>query len=232
MLTAVVTQVGEAFTVTLSTTPPTTPPAQETTTTQAASATTIDPNATPSTDGLVAKDGIAHATVETAAPGPSPIKPEVKELIWGGGAFIVFALVMRYIAFPKLKKGMDARYSGIRDDHEQADAARIAAKSDVAAYQTQLASAKAEAAATIDAARQQLEAKRTERIAAANVEIAALRASAAADNEAARAAVQSQIQGAVAEVSSSAITLAVGKAPDAALVSRVVDEVMSAGASR
>ena len=232
MLTAVVTQVGEAFTVTLSTTPPTTPPAQETTTTQAATATTLDANATLGTDGVVAKDGIAHATVESAAPGPNPIVPEIKEVVWGAGAFIVFALIMRYVAFPKLKQGMDARYSGIRADHEQADAARIAAKADVADYQAQLVSAKADAAATIDAARQQLEAKRTERIAAANVEISALRSSAAAQNEAARAAVQSQIQSAVAEVSSSAIALAVGKTPDAGVVGRVVDEVMSAGVNQ
>ena len=224
MLTAVVTQVGGSYTVHLSTVPPTTPPAQETT--------TIDPNATVGTDGIVAKDGTAQATKDTAAPGPNPIVPEIKEVVWGAGSFIVFALVIRYLAFPKLKRGMDARYSGIRADHEQADATRIAAKTDVAAYQSQLAAAKADAAATVDAARQQLEAKRTARIAAANTEIAALRATAAAENEAARTAVQSQIQGAVAEVSSSAITLAVGKAPDAAVVSRIVDEVMSAGASR
>ncbi|MCU1397510.1 MAG: atpG [Acidimicrobiales bacterium] len=224
MLTAVVTRVGEAFTVHLSTVPPTTPPAQETTTTNA--------NTTLSTDGVVAKDGTATATKDTAAPGPNPIVPELKEVVWGAGAFIVFALIMRYLAFPRLKRGMDARYSGIRADHEQADATRIAAKTDVAAYQSQLAAAKAEAAATVDVARQQLEAKRTERIAAANAEIATMRAAAAADNDAARAAVQGQIQGAVADVSSNAITLAVGKAPDTAVVSRVVDEVMSAGANR
>jgi F-type H+-transporting ATPase subunit b len=158
--------------------------------------------------------------------------PELKEVFWGAGAFIVFAVVMRYVAFPRLKKGMDARYSGIRSDHEQADAARIAARSDVADYQAQLAAAKAEAAAKLDAARQQLEAKRTERIAVANAEIAELRAAATAESDSARAAVQGQIRGAVADVSARAITLAIGKAPVSTVVDRVVDEVMSAGVNR
>lgn len=230
MLTAVVTQVGEQFTVHVSTVPPTTP-VQETSTTVAA-ATDHNSNVTLSTDGYVATNGIGHTTADQAAPGPNPIVPEVKEVAWGAGAFIVFAIVMRYVAFPRLKKGMDARYNGIRSDHEQADATRAAAQTDVADYQAQLATVKAEAAGRIDRARQELEAHRAARLATVNAEIADRRAAATAENEAARAAVQTQIQGAVADVSSSAIALAIGKSPDPAVVSRVVDDVMSAGANR
>jgi F-type H+-transporting ATPase subunit b len=230
VLTAVVTQVGEQFTVHVSTVPPTTP-VQQTSTTDASS-TEANSNVTLATDGYVAKDGIGHTTADQAAPGPNPIVPEIKEVAWGAGAFIVFAIIMRYLAFPRLKKGMDARYNGIRSDHEEADSTRLAAQTDVADYQAQLATVKAEAAARIDRARQELETKRTARIAIANAEIAERRAAAAAENDAARAAVQSQIQGAVADVSSSAIALAIGKTPDPAVVSRVVDDVMSAGATR
>lgn len=232
MLTAVVTQVGEQFTVHLSARTTTVPPAepvQESSTTESG---TSDQNVTQSSDGVVAKDGIAHVGVDEAAPGPNPIVPEIKEVVWGAGAFIVFAIVMRYVAFPRLKRGMDARYNGIRNDHEQADATRLAAQTDVADYQAQLATVKAEAMSRIDRARQELETKRSARIATVNAEIAERRAAAAADNDAARAAVQDQIQGAVADVSSSAITLAIGKTPDPAVVSRVVDDVMSAGANR
>ena len=230
MLTAVVTQVGEQFTVHVSTVPPTTP-VQETSTTVAAT-NAQNSNVTLTTDGYVATDGIGHTTTDQAAPGPNPIVPEVKEVAWGAGAFIVFAIIMRYVAFPRLKKGMDARYNGIRSDHEQADATRAAAQTDVADYQAQLATVKAEATGRIDRARQELEAHRTARIATVNAEIAERRAAATAENEAARAAVQSQIQGAVADVSSSAIALAIGKTPDPTVVSRVVDDVMSAGANR
>ena len=62
----------------------------------------------------------AAATTEDA--GPSPIAPEVKELAWGAGSFIVLFVLMRLVLFPRLKKGMDARYGKIRGDHETADA--------------------------------------------------------------------------------------------------------------
>lgn len=242
MLTAVVTQVGESYSVHLvnSGTTDTTTPEQETVTTEGEGTVTSQEEhevteehhgVVETEDGLVAEDGTAHASVEEAAPGPNPIMPEIKELAWGAGAFIVFAIIIRYLAFPKLKRGMDARYSGIRNDHEQADALRLGAQAEVADYQAQVASAKAEAATRIDAARQELETQRTARIGTVNAEIAELRAAAAAENEAARLAVQDQIQAAVADVSSSAIRLAVGKAPDAAVVNRIVSTVMNAGAN-
>ncbi len=246
MLTAVVTQVGDSYTVHLTSAPPNTTPVQNTSTTQTTSGSTasttapttattvvLGANETLNSDGLiVAKTGIAHAGVNEAAPGPNPIVPEVKEVVWGAGAFIVFALIMRYVAFPRLKKGMDARYDGIQSDHAQASSARAAARSEVAEYNAQVAMLKAEAAAQIDHARQELETTRTARIAAANAEIATKRAAATAENEAARVAVQSQIKGAVEDVSSSAIRLAIGKDPDPSVVGRVVDDVMSAGALR
>jgi F-type H+-transporting ATPase subunit b len=236
VLTAVVTQVGEAFTVHLTSVPPTTTPEQQTSTTQGGATAAkigaeVPAGAVTDSDGnLVAKDGTAHVGIDQAASGPGPIQPEVKEVAWGAGAFIIFALIMRYLAFPRLKKGMDARYSGIVDDHKHADASRLAAKAEVADYQAQLAGVKAEATAHLEQARQTVEVKRTERIAAINVQIAEQRAAAAAENDAARAAVQSQIQAAVADVASSAIRLAVGKAPSSDVVDRVVNDVMSAGA--
>ncbi len=231
MLTAVVTQVGEAFTVQLVRTVPPTTPVEETVTTEGEETEEHHEGVVETDEGLVAEDGTAHASVEEAAPGPNPIVPELKELVWGAGAFIVFAIIMRYVAFPRLKKGMDARYNGIRHDHEQADATRLAAQAEVADYQAQLASVKAEAAARIDAKRQELEAQRTARIATVNAEIAEQRAAAVAENDAARAAVQDQIQAAVADVSSSAIRLAVGKAPNPDVVNRIVNDVMNAGAN-
>ena len=164
--------------------------------------------------------------------GPSPIVPEPKEIIWTSGAFVIFAVLMRYVLYPRLRKGMDARYNLIRSGHEGADATRAAAKTEVADYEAELAGVKAEAASRIDAARRTLEAERTERLAVINGEIAAQRSVALAEAEASRAAVQNQIESAVADVASRAIELAIGKVPDAAVVNRVVGEVMSVGAGR
>jgi F-type H+-transporting ATPase subunit b len=164
--------------------------------------------------------------------GPSPIAPEVKELVWGGGAFVVFAVLMRLYLYPKLKKGMNDRYASIRSGHEQADAARAAAQAEVADYQAQLAVVKAEAAARVDAARQLLDAERTARLAEANAAAAAKRAAAAEQAEAERTAARDEVRAAVASVAARATELAIGRAPDAAAVSRAVDGVLSAGVGR
>jgi F-type H+-transporting ATPase subunit b len=173
-----------------------------------------------------------EAGVEELDEGPSPIAPEVKELVWGGGAFVVFAVLMRLYLYPKLKQGMNDRYASIRSGHEQADAARAAAQAEVAEYQAQLAVVKAEVAARIDAARQQLDAERTARLAEANAAAAAKRAAAAEQAEAERTAARDEVQAAVASVAARATELAIGRAPDAAAVSSAVDDVLSAGVGR
>lgn len=162
-------------------------------------------------------------------PGPSPIIPEMKELVWGAGAFIVFALLMRFFLFPRLKKGMDARYNSIREGHESADVARSSARSEVAQYEAAVASAKAEAAKVVDAARATLETERQAKISEANARINAKREAALRDAEAAKAAVRGQIESAVSDVVTSAVEAATGKRPDSAAVSRAVADVMSAG---
>ncbi len=159
--------------------------------------------------------------------GPGPIVPELKELYWGAGAFIVFALLMRFYLFPRLKKGMDARYGSIRGQHEAAEQARSSARNDVAEYQRQLAAVKIEAATRVDAARATVETERQARLATVNAELADRRAAAAAENEAAKAAVRDQVHSAVADVATRASELATGRRPDATVVSRVVSEVMA-----
>ncbi|MEO7397936.1 MAG: ATP synthase F0 subunit B [Ilumatobacteraceae bacterium] len=176
-------------------------------------------------------DGATAATVEEK-PGPSPIVPEVKELVWTSGAFVVFAVLMRYVLYPRLRRGMDARYESIRVAHEGADTTRATAKAEVAEYETELAGVKAEAAARVEAARRVLETERNEGLIVVNAEIAAQRAAAATEADEARAAVQGQIEAAVTDVASRAIELAIGKAPDPDVLSRVVVEVMSVGVTR
>jgi len=162
--------------------------------------------------------------------GPSPIAPELKELGWGAGAFIVLFVLMRLVLFPRLKKGMDARYGKIQGDHQAAEAERTAAKAEVAEYEAELATVRTEARHRIEAARQTLEAERTAALAEANAAIAARRAEANAAADAARAAAEQHVQEAVADVSSRAAELATGRRPDAATVDRIVSELMAGGA--
>ena len=142
---------------------------------------------------------------------------------------MVFLVVMRFFLFPRLKKGMDARYGKIRDDLEGAEATRAAAEREVAEYQAALASVKAEAAGRIEAVRQTIEAERSARLAEVNARVAERRARAAADSEAAKAAARQTIEAAVGSVAERAAELAIGKRPDPAAVQRAVADVMSAG---
>ena len=168
-------------------------------------------------------------TATECGEGPSPIMPELKELAWSAGAFVVFALLMRFVLFPRLKKGMEARYSSIRGELESAEALTASAQGDVARYEAQLADVRAESHRRIEAARAQLEAERAERLAEVNGRIAERRAAAMAEVDAARAAAEGQVQSAVASVAGRAVELATGRRPDDAVVNQAVADVMGAG---
>ncbi|MFM8867247.1 MAG: hypothetical protein ACKOFZ_03050 [Ilumatobacteraceae bacterium] len=177
---------------------------------------------------VAAEEGSSEATTEVEGTGPNPIAPEGKELLWGAGSFIVFLVIMRLFLFPRLKRGMDARYDGIRGDFEQADKTRESAQADVAKYEAALSEVRAEAAGRVDKARQTLDAERAAKIAEANTRIAAKRAAAESELEAARNAVRDQIAAAVAQVTERTTQLAVGKSPDASVVKQAVQQVMGA----
>ena len=167
----------------------------------------------------------------SCAPGPGPIVPEIKELAWGAGAFIVLALLMRFWLVPAVKKGMDARYHLIRSGHEQADTARAAARAEVAQYESALATVKAEAHERVEAARATLESERTARLAEVNAAIAARREAAAAEAAQVREAAEADVAAAVADVTSRTVELATGTAPDPETVRAAVNDVMGAGVS-
>jgi F-type H+-transporting ATPase subunit b len=162
--------------------------------------------------------------------GPSPIQPETKELLWGAGSFIVLLILVRLFLYPKIKKGMDARYAMIRDELETADATRASAEAELSEYEAQLAKVRAEAASRIDAARQTLETERQARLADVNGEIAAMRSAAAAEWETARASAQDQVAAAAARVAATTAEKALGRPVDPARARAAVDETLSAGA--
>lgn len=162
------------------------------------------------------------------AEGPSPLAIEPKELLWGGGSFLVLLLVMRVWLFPAVKRGMDARYAHVRSGHEQADQARAAAQADVAQYEAALAGVKAEANERIEVARRTLEGERQARLGAVNAGIAARREQAAADAAAARAAVRGEVATAAADVAGRTLELSIGSAPDSGAVRAAVDAAMGA----
>jgi F-type H+-transporting ATPase subunit b len=172
---------------------------------------------------------LTQAAAETPLPTNdlSPLAIEMKELIWGGASFVVFAVLMRFVLFPKVKKGMDARYASIRTSHDTADAERSNARAEVAEYEAQLVAIKAEAAKAVDAARATLEAERQAKLTEVNARLNAQRAAAVAEADAQRAAVRDQIHAAVSDVAGRAGELATGRRPSDDVVTRAVSEVMA-----
>ncbi|MFT3853573.1 MAG: ATP synthase F0 subunit B [Ilumatobacteraceae bacterium] len=181
------------------------------------------------TDAEHSTSGVHHVPLsEVADPGdPGPILPEMKELAWGAGSFVVFALLMRFALYPRLKRGMDARNRHIRDGHESADQLRTGARSEVAEYEAQVAAIRAEAAQVVDAARQTVEGERQARLAEVNARLDQQRAAALQEANDAREAARGQIHAAVSEVAGRAGELATGSRPSADVVDRVVGEVMA-----
>ena len=180
-------------------------------------------------EGLVSAETTPGEPVEL---GPNPISPETKELLWGAGSFLVLLVLMRYFLFPKLKKGMDARYAGIRNDFESADTVKADAHKDVLEYDQALAAIRIEAAARIDTARAQLDSERQAKLAEVNAVIAQRRREADAANDSAREAARGQVSTAVGTVASKAAELASGRTPDAAAVQQAVAAAMESTGSR
>ena len=189
--------------------------------------TTMPENAT--TAELQTAAGEAEVTVKAA---PNPIAPTPKEALWSAGSFIVLFVILRYFLFPKLKKGMDARYADIRSDIEGADTVKADAQSAVADYEKALAAIRVEASGRIDAARQTVDTERNAQLTQVNARIAAARAEADQQTAAARAAAQGQVAAAVAQVATKAAQLASGRAPDAAVVQAAVTAAMESAGSR
>ncbi len=157
--------------------------------------------------------------------GPNPIAPEMKELLWGGGSFLVLLIVMKFL-FPVLRKGMQARYDKIHSDHEQATATTATAQSEVAEYRAALAAVRSEAAARLDAARATLETERAARLAEVNAEIETERRRALEQAEAARTAVRDQVKAAVTDVTTQGAALVLGAPVNADDVQRAVTEAL------
>ncbi len=180
--------------------------------------------------GLLSRILSAEGEAATKTEAPNPILPVLPEILWSVGTFLLLFIVMRYVVYPKLWAGMQARSKAIADAHDQAERLRREAHAEVADYETALAGIRQEAATRLDAARQVLDGERSQRIAAVNARIADLRAAAAAEADAARAAVAGQIADAAAEVTAAAAAKVLGRSVDPAAARAAVDATMQVGA--
>lgn len=131
---------------------------------------------------------------------PSPILPELNEIIWGTLSFLVLLFAMIKWGFPAVKGAMEGRTEKIRTDIETAEAQRAEAANVKAELDAELARQKASADQVMDEARQEAAAMRADLQARAEADIAEMRRQADADVAASRQRALADLQGEVSEI--------------------------------
>jgi F-type H+-transporting ATPase subunit b len=131
----------------------------------------------------------------------NPILPEGKEILWAAIAFIIVLSLLAWKAWPAIKAGLKARQDRIAADLEKAESARVEAESSLEEYRRQLAEARNEASGIIEAARQDADRVRQERIAAVESDIAEMRVRAQEDIQLATQRAMADLRQEMAELS-------------------------------
>ncbi len=171
------------------------------------------------------------AAAEDCEEAPSPILPEVNEIIWGGLFFlVVFAALVKF-AFPALRQGLQNREDKIRGDLEDAERAKEQAEKELDEYRKQLANAREEAARILEEARESADRVRQERIAAVKDEAADVRRRADDDlrvaTERATADLQTQVGELAIELAEKVVEQSLDHDTQMALIERYIEEVGS-----
>ena len=158
---------------------------------------------------------------------PSPIIPEINEVIWGGGAFVVLLALMLWKGFPAVQKIMNERSEKIATDLDEADKAKSEAQAVKSKYEAELADAKSAAAAVIEEARQQAEVLRSDLQQRAEAEIAEMKEQAAADIDTARERAMGDLQSEVSEIVVGAAERVVEANLDAEAQARLIENYIN-----
>jgi F-type H+-transporting ATPase subunit b len=171
--------------------------------------------------------------VDACQEAPSPILPPLNELIWGSISFVLVFLLLRKLAWPGIKKGMEGRTERIRADLAQAESVKTEAEQVLAEYRSQLADARSESGRIIEEARQTADSMRRDLAAQAESDIAEMRRKAAADIEAAKAQAIADLRGEVASLAIGAAERVVEHSLDCETNTALVESFISqVGADR
>ncbi len=142
---------------------------------------------------------------------PNPIIPEITEIIYGGAAFLVLLVLMKWKLFPTVKGLMEQRTQRIQDSLDDADRIKAEAAEVKARYEAELADARTEAARIVDEAREQAAAVRSDLQARAEADIAEMRERAAADAEASKRQAIADLQSEVSDIALGAAEAVLGR---------------------
>ena len=170
---------------------------------------------------------LAEEGGEVAEEATNPILPDVVEMVWGFGVFAVLFLFLKYVGYPRVVKGMDARTEKIRGDEAAADQAGAEAQTVTADYQDSLADARHEASQIIDEARAQADQHRAQLMAQAQGEIAAMRQEATEEISAAKERAIADLRGEVGRLAVDAAGSVVQRDLDPAAEMATIEEYVN-----
>lgn len=165
--------------------------------------------------------------VDECQEAPSPILPATDELVWGALSFIVLFFLMKQLAYPAVKQGMQARSDRIKGDLDAAEAAKAEAVDVLDKYRADLADAKSEAGRIIEAARQAADALKRDQESRLQSELAELRTKAAADIESAKVQAIADLRGEVAQLAIGAAEVVVSKNLDQATQVQLIEDYIN-----
>ena len=164
---------------------------------------------------------------------PNPILPEKNELIYGGLAFFILLGLMWKLAYPGVKKGMEARTQRIRDNLDEAEKTKSDAQQVLEEYQRQLADARNESARIIEEARQTAEQMRRDLISRAEAEAAELRQRSqeeiGAAQQRAMADLRRQVSGLAIDLAEKVVERSLDRDTNVALIESYIDQVGAGG---
>jgi len=169
-----------------------------------------------------------HAEEETT----NPILPATNEIIWGAISFAVLFVLIAKVAYPQIKKGLDARADKIRNSLDEAERTRDEAQAILEQYRSQLADAKNESARIIEEARQAADKLRQDLKKQAEAEVAEVKALAqddiAAQVERAMGDLRARVADMTIELTEKVVQRNLDRETNLALIERFIDEAESA----
>jgi F-type H+-transporting ATPase subunit b len=166
-------------------------------------------------------------SIEDCPEQPSPILPQLNELVWAVILFGLVAIFMMTFAAPRLRSIVEAREAKVRGDLEGAEQARTQAVTVVAEYDKAVAAARAEATAILEQARAEADAVRRDLMASAEADAAAERERAATAVRASTEQAMTELRAPIAAMSVELASKVVERTVDAAASQGVVDEYLS-----
>ena len=176
-----------------------------------------------------------HASIVVAAAeiqSKNPILPALPEIVWGTVSFVVLFIAMAKLAFPAVRKTMEARTDKIRESLSSAEQAKTDAQSVLDEYQRQLADAKNESNRIIEEARQTAETLRRDLMARAEADAAEVRVRATADIEAAKDRAMEELRSQLTDLTIGLAEKVVKRSIDRESNARLIDDYISSIGTR